>query len=1848
MQPIRRQVDKMDHARDRHRAGRGGRGRGGRGTYRGGRERRREDRGEGMWRGFERGDARGADQAQGDSANWTRTVKPLGYKTIESLLDKDPDEAAVQLSSLKKGLEKLLHVDDIRYDVVALLFQVLNHVLQAHGAAQTINMLIDMLGRSPFLTKHLPRHLIAMRTERDKNRIRKIPRCIQDIAKVLCEIHQRRPTYRSDLSVSSTLLEDVIGYTEQKGIIVDDEIRRDVNVLKEFQATIDKEREDRARGPVEPSEPPPDDFRDISVLPKSEELTDLSVRPYLRANIEKGEYKDADHYLDVQFRLLREDFIHPLREGIREYKKETLRPGKRSKRLQDIRLYHDVTLEEPVYTQTGVMFRMHFDESRLKGIRWQASKRLIFGSLVILTPDDFKTLIFGTIANRSPQDLEKGLVDIKLERDEEIVEIFSDKTFVMAESSAYFEAYRHVLKGLQSVTEETLPLPDYILSVSSTVGPPAYIGQDRTTEYDLSPLVSDSIPNANAIKRRLKASKILDNRDWQRVVNTGLDESQLQAVKAALTQEMAVIQGPPGTGKTYIGLKIVHTLLENKSIWIEQQLLERSRSNRPILLVCYTNHALDQFLEGVAEYNCEGIVRVGGRSSSEALKRFNLNSLRSSKLREEMPRHVRRRIGEVRGEIECLGREIKSSQDKMNAAKKGLLHERVLLPYMDERHYRSLTFGNFSQGYGASRLVDWLLFDMNLNFGNDQLPGRGGEPLGDEAEPIDAEMADEDDEGDFNILEEADILEEMRILDIDDPQPNVTLSDTDNEDDSLAFHLNDLDNIHQADGWQFDRRTQRQRKQELQRNLRGTEKMTDDEARRITNVWNILESRNRWRLYRYWIHRYRRESQRMLIHRQREFSDLCQELREARNQEDFEILRHATVIGMTTTGAARCHTLLQRIKPRIVIVEEAAEVLEAHIITALTESCQHLVLIGDHQQLRPNPTVYKLAREYHLDISLFERMIKNEFPCQRLNLQHRMRPEISRLMKLDKLYPNLEDHESVEHLEDIEGVTKNIFFIHHEEAEDSNDETRSHANIHEAKFMMALCRYLLQQGYLPEQITILTTYTGQLFNFKRETSRSDFKGVRVATVDNFQGEENDIILLSLVRSNTEGSAGFLTTENRICVALSRAKKGLYCIGNFKLLAEQCKQGRGLWTDIVKCLQMTGSIGKALQLQCKNHPQTRTQVASSKDFENVPEGGCTLPCEARLKCGHMCRMPCHPTDRKHENYKCMQPCTKIICRAGHRCSQRCFNKCDKMCTQKDLRKLPCGHMQLVMCYQHSADVTCEHPCPLKLQCGHSCKSSCGKTCTVACEELVIRSSWPCKHRVRAKCSAGPESCPESCNALLNCGHICSGTCGSCYRGRLHVMCRQKCDRTLVCGHPCKETCATNCPPCGRTCQNRCIHSRCRKRCGEPCVPCAEICPWRCKHFQCRKKCGEPCDRRPCMYPCDKMLKCNHPCIGVCGEPCPKLCRICNKDEVTEIFFGDEDEPHARFVELEDCGHVIEVKGLDKWMTQASDTAGDAVSIQLKGCPRCKTPVRRNLRYGNAIKQALNDVEAVKRKTFGDKQHIEFTREQLERDLTSETEVMSMSAIAKEQKLFPRKEDARHFLKCVDETSSLSWDQVNSVKNRVVVLKELREIGQKLRSLHLPGEEKELAAALRADLAAMKVWLCRGEITRMSPQQVSDANSEATRNRFALHLLTLVTTKPSVRTKAAEEVKKVKYVLLAGTNLTEEELEEIKKLLKIIATKSDGLGITEAERKEIVSAIGLTKGHWFKCPQGHVYAIGDCGGATVESTCPECGSTIGGRSHALREDNSLAPEMDGARHAAWSEQANMENFDLRDLM
>ena len=148
--------------------------------------------------------------------------------------------------------------------------------------------------------------------------------------------------------------------------------------------------------------------------------------------------------------------------------------------------------------------------------------------------------------------------------------------------------------------------------------------------------------------------------------------------------------------------------------------------------------------------------------------------------------------------------------------------------------------------------------------------------------------------------------------------------------------------------------------------------MTEREARQIRNIF-ALSYPDRWRLYRFWLSRYKNQLRESIRRREHAYQAMSAVLKTAREEEDTYIMQNATVIGMTTTCAARYHHVLQQVRPKIVIVEEAAEVLEAHIVSTLSEGCQHLILIGDHQQLRPNPTVYELAEKYSLKVSLFER-----------------------------------------------------------------------------------------------------------------------------------------------------------------------------------------------------------------------------------------------------------------------------------------------------------------------------------------------------------------------------------------------------------------------------------------------------------------------------------------------------------------------------------------------------------------------------------------------------------------------------------------------------------------------------------------------------------------------------------------------------------------------------------------------------------------------------------------------------------------------------------------------------------
>jgi hypothetical protein len=557
---------------------------------------------------------------------------------------------------------------------------------------------------------------------------------------------------------------------------------------------------------------------------------------------------------------------------------------------------------------------------------------------------------------------------------------------------------------------------------------------------------------------------------------------------------------------------------------------------------------------------------------------------------------------------------------------------------------------------------------------------------------------------------------------------------------------------------------------------------------------------------------------------------------------DLRVLSECQVIGLTTTGLAKNLKLLRKVDSKVLLCEEAGEVLESHILTALLPSLEHVILIGDHLQLRPQVTNYELSvnhplgEQYSLDVSLFERLVKPIYPMQSmlpfdtLTVQRRMHPSISRLIR-DTIYRDLEDAANLSDYPEVVGMRKRLFWFDHSRPEGKADPTQplttSHTNDFEVEMVAALVSHLVRQGvYAHDQIAVLTPYLGQLYRLKkrlgssfeivmgdRDTEDLDKQGLELdvesppavqkkslgkcltlATIDNFQGEEAAIVVISLVRSNPEVRCGFLKTSNRINVLLSRAKHGMYILGNSATYAHV-----PMWSDVIGMLKADHNLGTKLPLQCPRHKGKAIEIGSLDDFVRLsPEAGCDAQCLQRLSCGHTCTSRCHSMVL-HTAVKCLESCP----RSKPFCDHPCPNPCDDPCEEKCLTILKGRNLQLP-CDHFLASPRCwqvREPGSIK--------------CTALAEKTVPG----CGHKVYTPCYEDTTKnlfrCRAICEHTLPCGHLCTQPCEKC-RTRMdgkvtvefHPPCTAPCGRGYsTCVHSCSKPChpGEDCPPCDRHCE-----------------------------------------------------------------------------------------------------------------------------------------------------------------------------------------------------------------------------------------------------------------------------------------------------------------------------------------------------------------------------------------------------------------------------------------------------------
>jgi hypothetical protein len=166
----------------------------------------------------------------------------------------------------------------------------------------------------------------------------------------------------------------------------------------------------------------------------------------------------------------------------------------------------------------------------------------------------------------------------------------------------------------------------------------------------------------------------------------------------------------------------------------------------------------------------------------------------------------------------------------------------------------------------------------------------------------------------------------------------------------------------------------------------------------------------------------------------------------------------------------------------------------SNILSVLLD-LQHILTCSFLRQLRPKVNHYLLTVEkgegYDLNRSLFERLVLKGFPHKTLTEQHRMRPEISSLIR-HLTYPDLVDAASTKGRPHLRGIRDDIVFIDHDHPEDETsiadqrdmNSTSSKQNSYEVEMVLKILRYLGQQGYGTEKVVILTPYLGQLHKLR--------------------------------------------------------------------------------------------------------------------------------------------------------------------------------------------------------------------------------------------------------------------------------------------------------------------------------------------------------------------------------------------------------------------------------------------------------------------------------------------------------------------------------------------------------------------------------------------------------------------------------------------------------------------------------------------------------------------------------------------------------------------------------------------
>ncbi|CAC5409596.1 AQR [Mytilus coruscus] len=333
-------------------------------------------------------------------------------------------------------------------------------------------------------------------------------------------------------------------------------------------------------------------------------------------------------------------------------------------------------------------------------------------------------------------------------------------------------------------------------------------------------------------------------------------------------------------------------------------------------------------------------------------------------------------------------------------------------------------------------------------------------------------------------------------------------------------------------------------------------------------------------------------------------------LRSGTDRAEYLLIKEAKIIAMTCTHAAlkRRDLVAAGFKFDNILMEEAAQILEIETFIPLLlqnpedniNRLKRWIMIGDHHQLPPVIKNMAFQKFSNMEQSLFTRLVRLGVPSVELDAQGRARGSIANLYNWR--YKKLGNLPHV--LVNQEYRLTNPGFVHDFQLIDvqnfngvgeSEPNPYFYQNLAEAEYVVATFMYMRMLGYPAEKISILTTYNGQKHLIrdvcKQRCGTNPFIGFphKITTVDRYQGQQNDYILLSLVRTKT---VGHLRDVRRLIVAMSRARLGLYAFARVSLFSN--------------CFELTPAFNQLMTRPLQLHIVPTESYPSSKKVGSAVE------------------------------------------------------------------------------------------------------------------------------------------------------------------------------------------------------------------------------------------------------------------------------------------------------------------------------------------------------------------------------------------------------------------------------------------------------------------------------------------------------------------------------------------------------------------------------------------------------------------------------------------------------------------